>query len=118
MPKTPEGVVKDVVRDVLDAHAAYTFMPVQMGYGQATLDFIGCYQGRFFAIETKAAMKKQPTTRQRQCIADIHAAGGAVFVIRGVDASDIEPLLQWLRSGTMPDDYLRFAGTPSHRRTI
>jgi penicillin-binding protein-related factor A (putative recombinase) len=28
-------------------------MPVPSGYGESTLDYIGCYKARFFAIETK-----------------------------------------------------------------
>lgn len=53
-------------------------MPVPSGYGVPTLDFIGCYKGFFFAIETKAP-GKEPTPRQRKTIKDIGANGTAIW---------------------------------------
>ena len=50
---TPEGKIKQEVKDWLNEIGAYWFMPVQMGYGQKTLDFLVCYKGRFIGIETK-----------------------------------------------------------------
>jgi penicillin-binding protein-related factor A (putative recombinase) len=66
-------------------------MPVQGGYGQSTLDYIGCHNGRFFSIETKAPGKK-PTDRQNMIIDQMNAAGGKTFVIDG----DLEELEEWL----------------------
>jgi hypothetical protein len=80
--KTPEGKIKDVVKKVLTKHGAYYFMPVQNGYGAATLDFLCCYNGLFFAIETKAPGKKL-TERQELTKASMNKAGGLVFVIDG-----------------------------------
>lgn len=80
MANTPEGKVKDRVKKLLKKYGAYQFWPVQTGYGAATLDCLGCYNGMFFAIETKAP-GKHPTPRQDMTISDINKADGAVFVI-------------------------------------
>lgn len=93
MAQTPEGRVKHVIRKALDAEAAYYHMPVQNGMGRPSLDFIGCHQGRFFAIEAKAG-NKGPTKRQEMTQAQMEAAGGTVFVINEV--SGLEALKQWL----------------------
>ena len=71
--KTPEGKIKDQVKAFLKERGAWFFMPVPTGYGTPTLDFIGCYKGRFFAIETKAPGKK-PTARQGATIAALRQA--------------------------------------------
>lgn len=70
-------------------------MPVPSGYGESTLDYIGCYRGKLFAVETKAPGKK-PTNRQQQIIDSIKRAGGAVFVIDG-DTTELE---QWIAHTT------------------
>ena len=59
MATTPEGKVKKGVRQVLDGLGAYYVMPVTGGYGkQGAPDFLVCYQGKFFGIETKAGKGK------------------------------------------------------------
>ena len=75
-----EKTVKNKVGKLLKKYECYWFMPVQSGYGSATLDYLGTHKGRFFAIETKAP-GKSPTARQELTMALINAAGGAVFVI-------------------------------------
>lgn len=77
---TPEGKVKNVVKKRLDEAEAYNHWPVQTGYGAACLDCHGCYEGIYYAIETKAP-GKHPTARQLITIEDIQNAGGQVFVI-------------------------------------
>lgn len=79
---TPESKVKAQVKDFLKARGAYFFMPVQTGYGAPTLDFLGCYNGRFFAIEAKKPGGK-PTARQRFTIEEMCKAGAAVLVYDG-----------------------------------
>lgn len=88
---TPEGKVKNLVKQVLKKHGVYWHCPVQNGMGAPSLDFICCFQGHFFAVETKAPSKK-PTPRQLLTIAEIEAAGGKVFVIDG-DTTELE---DWL----------------------
>ena len=91
---TPEGKVKEQVKKLLKEAGAYYHMPVQNGMGAPTLDIVGCHQGNFFAVETKAPGKK-PTPRQEQTIADMRRARAAVFVVDGSDRSLAE-LRAWL----------------------
>jgi len=94
---TPEGKVKAAVKEVLKAHGAYWHCPVQNGMGAPSLDFICCFKGRYFGIETKAPGKK-PTPRQELTIKAIRDAGGKVFVIDG----DVSDLQRWLGEGNEP----------------
>lgn len=77
---TPEGKIKDKVKAYLDSIGAYYFMPVQMGYGKRTLDFLCCINTRFVAIETKAAGKKIKPL-QEAVAGHIRAAKGWVVYI-------------------------------------
>lgn len=90
---TPEGKVKRKVDKVLTAFGCYYFMPVQTGYGKKTLDYIGCFRGRFFAVETKAPGEKT-TPLQDLIIAEMRHVGGQVFVVDG-DGS-LAVLVAWL----------------------
>lgn len=93
MAETPESKVKRKVSGLLKATPGVWYtMPVPSGFGESTLDYMGCYLGRFFAIETKAP-GKQPTLRQRQTIAAIERSGGKTFVIDG-DTTELE---HWLK---------------------
>lgn len=90
---TPEGKVKDKVKAVLKKHKAYWHCPVQNGMGAPSLDFIGCSNGRYFGIETKAG-NKQPTPRQALTMQAIIASGGQVFLINEIEGLD--SLDKWL----------------------
>lgn len=90
---TPEGRVKEKVKAALKAHGAYYHMPVQNGLGAPSLDFIGCHQGLYFGIETKAA-DKQPTPRQRITMDSIEKSRGKTFLIN--EATGVDYLLDWL----------------------
>lgn len=79
---TPEGKVKDEVKKYLTERGAYFFMPVQSGYGAATLDFLVCLNGKFIALETKAPGKKL-TARQKIIAEQIADAGGYVIRVDG-----------------------------------
>ena len=81
--KTPEGKIKDQVKAFLKERGAWFFMPVPTGYGTPTLDFIGCYKGRFFAIETKAP-GKTPTARQQATLNAMNAAGAFAVAVDSV----------------------------------
>ncbi len=100
MAQTPEGKVKNEVKKVLTDSKRwgkiYQFWPVQTGYGAATLDCLGCYQGRSFAIETKAPGGKL-TARQKLTIREMEAASMTVFVIDGKEKiEDLEMWLEWV----------------------
>ena len=92
---TPEGLVKKEIKSILDSKRPHLYynMPVPGGYGKSTLDFLGCYYGRFFAIEAKRPGKR-PTERQDGIIEDILAARGRVFRIHGGDG--LRELLAWI----------------------
>lgn len=92
---TPEGKVKAKVKKVLATHGAYYHMPVQNGMGKPSLDFVGCHQGRFFGIETKAGNKAM-TPRQETTAAEMQSAGGMVFLIN--DVQGLDTLQNWLTS--------------------
>ena len=113
MAQTPEGKVKNSVKKLLTDGKRwgkiYQFWPVQTGYGAATLDCLGCYQGRAFAIETKALGGK-PTKRQRLTIREMEDADMVVFVIDGPERlRDFEMWLEWTRDcwveTPLDDDY-------------
>jgi len=89
---TPEGRVKAAVKKLLAKYRIYGHWPVPCGYGHSTLDYIGCINGYFFGIETKAPGGK-PTPRQALVIDQIRAAGGAAFVIDG-DLTELENFLE------------------------
>jgi hypothetical protein len=58
------------------------FMPVPFGFGiKGIPDFIGCYKGWFFAIETKAGGNKL-TPWQVRIMDAIKLAGGKYYVVR------------------------------------
>jgi len=73
-PRT-ERKLKVEVMAMLNEAGAWTFMPVPTGMQIATLDFLGCYKGHFFAIETKRP-GKVPTDRQVATMQRINDAGG------------------------------------------
>lgn len=64
---TPEGKVKADIKRVLAEYDCWYFMPSMNGYGRAGIpDFIGCYQGVFFAIEAKAKNGKVTPNQARE----------------------------------------------------
>lgn len=76
--RTPEGVVKDRIRQHLRQMGAYCFSPVQMGLGVSTVDLLCCVHGKFLAVEVKREGKK-PTPRQYAVLEEIEKAGGISF---------------------------------------
>lgn len=81
MALTPEGKVKAQVKKVLDKLGAYYFCPATGGYGRSGVpDFVGCIEGKFFAVECKAGKGKLTELQERE-IAAIRKEEGAVFVV-------------------------------------
>lgn len=96
MATTPEGKIKKTVSALLKSVPGLFYtMPVPSGFGESTLDYIGCYRGKYFAVETKAPGKK-PTSRQEAIIDKMRKAGGTVFVIDG----DLSELKHWIDTTT------------------
>jgi hypothetical protein len=94
---TPEAKVKDKVRKILESYGEelYAYWPVPTGFGKTTLDVLGCYRGKFFAIETKADHKK-PTLRQTGELNRMERAMGRTFVIIGTTSPVLLELRFWL----------------------
>jgi hypothetical protein len=92
---TPEAKVKKKIKEILDYYNAWYFCPAQNGYGRAGIpDFVGCYKGKFFAVEAKAAYNKTTALQDRELKA-IADAGGGSFIIR---EDTLDYLHDWFRS--------------------
>lgn len=98
MATTPEGKVKAAVRKILMRLDIYHFMPPGMGLGRSGIpDIIGCYQGRFIAIECKAGKGKTTALQERE-LEWIKDAGGFTFVAREDNLEQLEKELQeWIK---------------------
>lgn len=98
MADTPEKKVKNAVRKMLANHGVYHFMPPGMGLGRSGIpDIIGCYNGRFIAIECKAGKGKTTALQERELIA-ICNAGGFTFVVNETCLDELEErLLAWIK---------------------
>ena len=93
MADTPEVKVKKCVVAQLKLLKAYYFYPVTGGYGGSGVpDIVGCFKGKFFAIECKAG-KNKPTPLQQKNIDSIAAQGGAVWV---VNEENMKGVTAWL----------------------
>lgn len=93
MADTPEVKVKRKVVAQLKALGCYYFYPVTGGYGGSGVpDIVGCYKGKFFAIECKAG-KNKPTPLQEKNIDAIAKQGGAVCV---VNEDNVQGVTAWL----------------------
>ncbi len=87
MAMTPEGKVKNKIKDYLKSLGAWYYMPVSNGMGRSGCpDILVCYKGLFYGIECKAPGKlKNTTPNQDREIAAINAAGGLAFVADSVE---------------------------------
>jgi len=88
-----EKMVKESLKKYLKSIGAYYFMPVQMGYGSCTIDFLICHSGRFFGIETKQEGIDEPTPRQALVMSAIIAAGGHAWIENSVGLEKTRELL-------------------------
>ena len=78
---TPEGRVKKDIKKILDAAGVWYYCPVSNGMGRHGIpDFICCINGRFVAIEAKAANGKA-TTLQLGEFTKIKAAHGKAWLV-------------------------------------
>lgn len=80
---TPEGRIKQKITTLLKSYgpACYFFMPVQIGYGKRTLDYLGSMRGWFFAIEAKASPEAKLTRLQDAVMGEIIKSNGLVFIV-------------------------------------
>lgn len=90
---TPEKKVKTKVVAILKEVGAYYFYPVTGGYGVSGVpDIVGCYNGKFFAVECKAG-KGKTTALQDKNIAQIKACGGQAIVVNEENIEDTRRLI-------------------------
>lgn len=90
---TPEKKVKVKVVAILKEVGAYYFYPVTGGYGASGVpDIVGCYKGKFFAVECKAGRGKT-TALQDKNIAQINACDGKAIVVNEDNIEDVRSLL-------------------------
>lgn len=98
---TPEGYLKKQVKGILDViPEMFYWMPVPTGFGiRGIPDFVGCYKGIFFGIETKAPGGEQ-TPWQERIQQRIERAGG--YYLLAYTEDEVYALL-----GTIQDLHLR-----------
>lgn len=84
---TPENKVKNACKKELKSRDIWYYMPVQNGMGVVGIpDIIGCWNGWFVGIETKAPGKMANVTpNQKMRLAEIEKAGGLALVIDDVE---------------------------------
>lgn len=94
--KTPEGKVKQRVKEILDELDCYWFMPVTTGYSRGGVpDFIACVNGRFVGIETKSIHSSHTLTKLQEInLKQIETAGGVSLVINEQNVEDLSRLLK------------------------
>jgi Holliday junction resolvase len=94
MASTPEKLVKNRIRAMLDKHGVYYAMPMGTGYGNSGVpDFLCCHNGFFLAIEAKAG-KGKTTALQDANIERIRANKGVALVINETTMHLLEHTLQ------------------------
>lgn len=117
--RTTEGRVKEKLRKLLKGYPGlYQYWPVPSGFGRTTVDVLGCYRGRFFAVELKAEGKK-PTLKQHLELVSVEQAMGKSFVIAGVESPVFDSLKDWLDNieSTIPNA-AHLLPDPVQRQTI
>ena len=93
--KQNEALVKDAVKIVLNQlDNCWHCMPATGGYGSSgTPDFIGCYNGMMFGIETKSG-DAVPTALQNRELLRIEEAGGYSLVVNEANVDGLELLMK------------------------
>lgn len=82
MAQTPEGKVKDKVRQIFKQHGVWYFLPGNNGFGKSGIpDFVACLDGKFLGVECKADRTKKPTELQVRTGQQIRDAGGQWLVV-------------------------------------
>ena len=98
---TPEKKVKLKVVAILKSLGAYYFYPVTGGYGASGVpDIVGCYMGKFFAIECKAG-KGKTTALQEKNIAQIIGQGGLAIVVNEDNIEDVREMMEAITKESM-----------------
>lgn len=108
---TPEGKVKAAVKKELKKRGIWNFMPMQNGMGVVGIpDIIGCWDGWFIAIETKAPGKlANLSANQVNRLDEIERAKGLALVIDDVEVlrtvlDNIQSMREGLTDGSQEKD--------------
>jgi len=85
MAKTPEGLVKDIIKSWAKKRDIWLFMPIPSAFGASTgcSDFLGCLNdGTMICIEAKkAGAKSKVTANQQKFIDNVNERGGLGVVV-------------------------------------
>lgn len=96
MAATPEKLVKNKIKVILQDDGAYYAMPIGSGYGNAGVpDFLACVNGRFLAVEAKAG-KGKTTALQDAHLEKIKAAGGVSMVVNELNLDQLKETIKWM----------------------
>lgn len=97
-PMLAEPAVKRLIKKHLTAIGAYWWMPPAGPFGKVSFpDFVGCWEGFFFAIEAKGRQKNKDgkaTAAQLLVGRQIMAAGGAWFLIDHYNVHEIAEIMK------------------------
>jgi hypothetical protein len=95
MAKTPEGLVKDKIKHLLEQYECYYYFPATHGYGRSGgFDIICWLHGHPFGIEVKATNKQKPTALQTKNARDAYIKGASVLLIHKDNIHELEQLLE------------------------
>ena len=98
-----EADVKDAVKRIIKAHAAWYHMLVICAYGvQGVPDFDIVMNGRSVRVETKFGYNK-PTLRQQLCLYNLTKAGALCMVINEKNIGDFALVMYMLETGRVTD---------------
>lgn len=94
MTAGPEKKTKDAIRALLKEIGAWYYMPVPVGYGRSTVDFIGIHNGLGFGIEAKRPDGLgHVSPQQKRELEAIQAAGGRICVEDRLDCLNVRRML-------------------------
>lgn len=95
--KTPEGRVKQRIKEILDGLDCYYFMPVTTGYSRSGVpDFVACVKGVFVGIEAKSIHTTHGVTKlQEKNLQEIADAGG---ISMEIDEGNVENIPKYLKN--------------------
>jgi len=94
MAATPEKLVKNKIKVLLQDGGVYYAMPIGSGYGNAGVpDFLACVNGRFLAVEAKAG-KGKTTALQDMHLEKIKTAGGVSMVVNELNLDQLKETIK------------------------
>lgn len=95
MASTPESLVKQKIKRILNDAGALHFSPYMAGMGSAGVsDIIALYRGAFIAIEAKADATKKPTELQKKFLRQVESNGGYALVIHKDNINELKDILE------------------------